>query len=48
MTEKSETKYKIARVLKLRVNIDIENRKARACDPPLSRYNKKKPCFNVS
>lgn len=40
-TEKSEKKYKLARVLKLRVNIDIENRKARACDPPppLSRYD---------
>lgn len=33
-TEKSETKYEIARVLKLRVIIDIENSKARACDPP--------------
>lgn len=36
--------------MKLRVNIDIENRKARACDPPppFPDIIKKKTCFNVS
>lgn len=41
-TEKSEKKYKLARVLKLRVNIDIES----LWPPPPSRYDKKN-CFNV-
>lgn len=37
-TEKSEKKYKLARALKLRVNIDIES----LWPPPPSRYDKKK------